>query len=25
VLLADLLELCEGLESRGLLETHVTD
>ncbi|HEX6713147.1 MAG TPA: PqqD family protein [Thermoleophilaceae bacterium] len=24
VLLADLLELCEGLESRGLLETHVT-
>jgi hypothetical protein len=21
-LLADLLELCEGLESRGLLETH---
>jgi coenzyme PQQ synthesis protein D (PqqD) len=23
VLLADLLELCEGLESRGLLETHV--
>jgi hypothetical protein len=22
VLLADLLELCEGLESRGLLETH---
>jgi hypothetical protein len=25
VLLADLLELCEGLESRGLLETRVTD
>ena len=25
VLLADLLELCEGLESRGLLETHVTE
>jgi Coenzyme PQQ synthesis protein D (PqqD) len=25
VLLADLLELCEGLESRGLLETHVAD
>jgi hypothetical protein len=25
LLLADLLELCEGLESRGLLETHVTD
>jgi hypothetical protein len=24
VLLADLLELCEGLESRGLLETHAT-
>jgi hypothetical protein len=24
-LLADLLELCEGLESRGLLETHVAD
>jgi hypothetical protein len=23
-LLADLLELCEGLESRGLLETHAT-
>jgi hypothetical protein len=23
--LADLLDLCEGLESRGLLETHVTD
>ena len=22
--LADLLELCEGLESRGLLETHAT-
>lgn len=25
VLLADLLELCESLERRGLLETHVTD
>ena len=25
VLLADLLELCDGLESRGLLETHVAD
>jgi hypothetical protein len=25
VLLADLLELCVGLESRGLLETHVTE
>ena len=25
VLLADLLELCEGLESRGLLETHAAD
>ena len=25
VLLADLLELCEGLESRGLLETHVAE
>jgi hypothetical protein len=25
VLLADLLELCEGLESRGLLETHAVD
>jgi Coenzyme PQQ synthesis protein D (PqqD) len=24
VLLADLLQLCEGLESRGLLETHAT-
>jgi hypothetical protein len=24
VLLADLLELCEGLESRGLIETHAT-
>jgi hypothetical protein len=24
VLLADLLELCEGLEGRGLLETHAT-
>jgi Coenzyme PQQ synthesis protein D (PqqD) len=24
VLLADLLELCEGLETRGLLETHAT-
>jgi Coenzyme PQQ synthesis protein D (PqqD) len=24
-LLADLLELCEGLESRGLLETHAAD
>ena len=24
-LLADLLELCEGLESRGLLETHVAE
>jgi hypothetical protein len=24
-LLADLLELCEGLESRGLLETHAVD
>jgi hypothetical protein len=25
VLLADLRELCESLERRGLLETHVTD
>jgi hypothetical protein len=25
VLLADLLELCEGLENRGLLETHAAD
>jgi hypothetical protein len=25
VLLADLLELCEGLESRGLLETHAAE
>ena len=25
VLLADLLELCEGLESRGLIETHVAE
>ena len=24
VLLADLLELCEGLERRGLIETHAT-
>lgn len=24
-LLTDLLELCEGLESRGLLETHAVD
>jgi hypothetical protein len=24
-LLADLLALCEGLESRGLLETHAAD
>lgn len=24
LLLADLLELCKGLESRGLLETHAT-
>jgi coenzyme PQQ synthesis protein D (PqqD) len=24
-LLADLLELCRGLESRGLLETHVAE
>ena len=23
VLLADLLDLCDGLESRGLIETHV--
>jgi hypothetical protein len=25
VLLADLMELCEGLESRGLLETHAAE
>ena len=25
VLLADLLELCDGLESRGLIETHVAE
>jgi hypothetical protein len=25
VLLADLLELCEGLERRGLLETHAAE
>jgi hypothetical protein len=25
MLLADLLELCAGLESRGLLETHAAD
>lgn len=25
VLVADLLELCEGLESRGLLETHAAE
>ena len=24
VLLADMLELCEGLERRGLIETHAT-
>jgi hypothetical protein len=24
-LLADLLELCRGLENRGLLETHVAE
>ena len=24
-LIADLLELCEGLESRGLLETHAAE
>lgn len=24
-ILADLLELCRGLESRGLLETHVAE
>ena len=25
VVLADLLDLCEGLESRGLIETHVAE
>jgi Coenzyme PQQ synthesis protein D (PqqD) len=25
VLIADLMELCQGLESRGLLETHVAE
>ena len=25
VLLADLLDLCDGLERRGLIETHVAD
>ena len=24
-LLADLLDLCDGLESRGLIETHVAE